>query len=705
MSLTADVINDYIHSWMENQFSFGYILVDEYGTVLDWAGQLDRLGLPPIEKERPITEQLLFTEGLFPVREKMLYLPMVKADSNHSLDVHLFKAGHDYCLFLLDVTKKSAVQAGWQQVANELALQRVPHKKRSSRGPSAAGDRPVAELICAMDFAAFMLADDGQLRPIGILPGWWSRFFADLAPDAHLAFDEDNALSFLANFMEEARDFWANGQTGYIKSGIWIETGESGREHFFEAFAVVTDSAYLLMIAHNLNFFHERQAIIQQGRELAMDHGRLERMHGRIASEKHLLEEQVQRRTRQLQKANARLANELQRRKHLESERHEILCQLQQTQKMEAIGTLAGGIAHDFNNILSAILGYTELSLAETKDDTTIHSDLQQVLKAAQRARDLIRQILTFSRRSEHQLKPISLKNVIGEALKLLRASIPANIGIKQALSSSATIIADPTQMHQVIMNLCTNAMQAMQPDGGELFVGLRDCTIGVEELSAHPDLQPGAYIELTVKDTGQGISPGVLQRIFDPFFTTKKAGSGTGMGLSVVHGIVKDCHGAITVQSKPGVGSQFTVMLPEAETAEACAAPTDAAPATGRETILFVDDEILQVDLARQMLGRLGYKVFATTDCIEALELIYDAPNRFDLVISDLSMPKMNGRILSRRIREIRPDIPIILCSGYGSPPDLQSGNDAHISVRLAKPFSIKEIASTVRQLLDRKQ
>ncbi|OEU80238.1 MAG: hypothetical protein BA872_06220 [Desulfobacterales bacterium C00003060] len=416
--------------------------------------------------------------------------------------------------------------------------------------------------------------------------------------------------------------------------------------------------------------------------------------------------------------------------KHLEA-------QLRQTQKMEALGTLAGGIAHDFNNILFAVIGYAELALDHAPKGSLLQSHLQEVVKAGSRAKDLVKQILTFSRQAEHELKAVQVKLIVKETLKLLRPSLPTTIEIRQNIQSDSVVLADPTQIHQVFMNLCTNAAHAMREEGGTLEVSLHNADFGFrnseleqnDEQSAipGPDLThgrnrvfqsrrarvdrdpqsaigfvPGPHLRLTVSDTGHGMTPDVLERIFDPFFTTKEPGEGTGMGLSVVHGIVKSLGGTITVDSQPGKGSTFRIYLPLAERELEPEVETEKTVPTGDERILFIDDEQVLANMGKQMLDRLGYEVASRTSSIEALELFRAQPDRFDLVITDMTMPNMTGEKLAAEIMNIRPDIPIILCTGFSKHISEEKAKEMGIRAFIMKPLARRDLADTIRKVLD---
>lgn len=384
------------------------------------------------------------------------------------------------------------------------------------------------------------------------------------------------------------------------------------------------------------------------------------------------------------------------------TESKEIEAQLYQARKMGSIGTLAGGIAHDFNNILSGIIGYTELALDSVERESQLYNNLQEVFRAGNRARDLVKQILTFSRQTVQDLKPVQARHIINEALKFLRASLPTSTEIRRNTQSDALVLADPTQIHQIIMNLCTNANHAMQEKGGVLEIKLEEVELGADFTAFHPDMKPGTYLNLTVSDTGKGMPPDVLERIFDPFFTTKETGEGTGMGLSVVHGIIRSYGGAITAYSKPGQGSTFKVYLPIIETSkEALAGPEESIP-TGSERILFVDDESVLVNMGKQIFESLGYDVATRTSSIEALELFKNQPDRFDMVITDMTMPNMTGEDLAQELMRIKPNIPIILCTGFSAKIDDQKANSQGIRALVLKPIVKREIATTVRKVLD---
>jgi len=328
---------------------------------------------------------------------------------------------------------------------------------------------------------------------------------------------------------------------------------------------------------------------------------------------------------------------------------------------------------------------------------------MDKVFKASERARDLVKQILAFSRQGGEEIKPVQIHLIVNEILKLLRPTLPTTIEIRQNITSTGTVMADPTQIHQVIMNLCTNAYHAMQEKGGVLEVSLTDVELDSDYTAKHLDTHPGPYLKLTVSDTGHGMEKKVLNRIFDPYYTTKEKTGGTGMGLAVVHGIVKSHGGVISVYSEPGKGSTFNVFLPRTESAEGVVEPEEIIPLpTGKERILFIDDEPFIVDIGKGMLEHLGYTVVTRTSPIEALEAFKAQPDKFDLVITDMTMPKMTGDELAKELMAIRPDIPIILCTGFSELINEEKAKAMGIRAFVMKPVVQREMANAVRKALD---
>ena len=389
--------------------------------------------------------------------------------------------------------------------------------------------------------------------------------------------------------------------------------------------------------------------------------------------------------------------------KKVEAERQDYKARIQQMQKMEAIGTLAGGIAHDFNNILVAVIGYAELSLGGLPKDSPVYRNLKQILAAGMRARDLVNQILTFSRQDKRELKPLQVGPLVEETLNMLRSTLPSTIEITQLLAGKlGYVMADPTQIQQIIMNLCTNAAQAMEEEGGHLIINLSQVELTGRMVSRHPGSRPGRYVLLSVRDTGKGMPPELLDKIFHPYFTTKEKGKGTGLGLAVVHGIVQSYGGFINVQSKPQRGTTFDVFIP---TFEQTLSGQDTAMVDlpeGRERILLVDDEPFVLDVIGEMLRRWGYQVTPEDSSLEALHIFREAPGDFDLILTDMTMPKMTGERLSMEVKTIRPDIPIILCTGYSDKLAGKSAADLGLAGLLMKPVDQEELAKVVRQVLD---
>jgi PAS domain S-box-containing protein len=384
------------------------------------------------------------------------------------------------------------------------------------------------------------------------------------------------------------------------------------------------------------------------------------------------------------------------------TERKLLESQMRQAHKLEAIGTLAAGIAHDFNNVLSVILGFTDLALDSVGKQTQVEEDLREIYTAGLRAKDLVKQILTFARQSDEDIKPIQVAPIIKEVIKFTRSSIPTTIEIKHNIRSVSHIMGNATQIHQILMNLCTNAAHAMGSEGGVLELSLKD--IGFDEIKDGEqwNLKFGEYIVIKVSDSGKGIDPEIVRKIFTPYFTTKGPGEGTGMGLALVHGIVESYGGKIDVGSTLGRGTVFTVYLPIAYSRKSNLVKTPEVLPTGQERILLVDDEVQIAEMTRRVLGQLGYAVTTKTSSIEALELFKSKQNDFDLVISDVTMPKMTGDQLARKLVQIRPNIPIILCTGYSKNLSTQEALSLGIKEYIIKPFLKEDLAETVRRVLD---
>lgn len=412
---------------------------------------------------------------------------------------------------------------------------------------------------------------------------------------------------------------------------------------------------------------------------------------------KSLLYERVQQHATELKASLSRIEEG-------EVERLGLLQHLQRSQRLEAIGTLASGIAHDFNNILAVMIGCTELALLQIPQDSQSSRNLEMVLSAGKRAKDLIKQILAFSRQSEEERKPIQISHTVKEVLKFIRASMPTTIDIREDIDSEVgNILGDPVQIHQILMNLCTNAHHAMTGEGGVLEIKLAPVNLRHGDAVPHPDLKPGPYTRVSVKDTGCGMDKATMAKIFDPYFTTKEKGVGTGLGLAVAHGIVQNHGGAITVESGPGKGSVFSLYFPAIQKEVAARKMIRGDIPTGHEHILLVDDEQVLLDMGRQMLEHLGYSVVARTSSVDALALFTAHPDRFDLVITDMTMPDMTGDRLARELMRIRKDIPVVVCTGYSE--RILDEQAMGIRAIVMKPVLMAKLARAIRGVLDKKQ
>jgi signal transduction histidine kinase/CheY-like chemotaxis protein len=441
---------------------------------------------------------------------------------------------------------------------------------------------------------------------------------------------------------------------------------------------------------------------------ITLKHQNLEEIETRQKAEsalnhyKNNLERLFLERTRDLARANEKLSREIIERQKAEEEKERIAEELLHAQKIEAIGTLAGGIAHDFNNILSIILGFTELALDELPPGAD-QSDLQEVFKAVNRGKNLVKQILEFSRNDPQQPESFLVQELINELKPLLRATIPTTVEIRTDLDPDCgPILVDPHQLQRVLANLAANGVQAME-ERGTLTLSLKEIELAPNERPPQTGLSAGAYARISVTDTGCGIAPDLKKRIFEPFFTTKEVGKGTGMGLAVVHGIVTSNHGMIEVDSEPGVGTTFHLFFPITSEEISKPAPVSAVAQKGRERIMVVDDEPTIVSLIERLLSSQGYTVTACTSGGEALEIIRSAPDSFDLVITDQTMPDLTGLELAEELRKLREDLPVILCTGYSSRIIPENIERAGIKTVMMKPVQLQELTRSIRSLLDK--
>jgi len=372
---------------------------------------------------------------------------------------------------------------------------------------------------------------------------------------------------------------------------------------------------------------------------------------------------------------------------------------------MEAVGTLAGGIAHDFNNILAIILGNAELASTDVPDSNPARESLKEIQKASIRAKDMVQQLLAFSRKADEESSPMDMAPILRESMKMLRSAIPSSVEFKQDISDDpCSVMGDAAQINQIVMNLVTNAADAMSKEGGLLEVTLDNIILQEEKPCFDWVLSPGAYIRLRMRDTGEGIEPEIMDRIFDPYYTTKEIGKGTGMGLSVIHGIVKRHGGGIWVESTLGEGALFEIYIPALEKTVEEEKEPEGEIKGGSEKILFVDDEESMVNLNRQRLERLGYQVKGTTKPVEALEWFKADPDQFDAIITDMTMPRMTGDRLAAEVLEIRPHMPVIICTGYSERMSAEKAESIGVRKYIEKPIGTRNLASSLREVLDEK-
>ncbi len=496
--------------------------------------------------------------------------------------------------------------------------------------------------------------------------------------------DEDKSKDQLINELSKLRQTIAR-----------LEASESKLKQAEEA---LRESTRRLELAYAQSIIYAKQL-----NEEIIEHKRTEEALQKAHDD---LEERVEKRTVELSMANLLLKREIAERKQAHEEMKQLEAQLRQTHKMESMGTLAGGIAHEFNNIIGIIIGNTELALYENMQGHSVRQDLEEVLNACLRAEDVVQQILTFSRQSEQEKSPLQVSLVVEEALHLLHATLPTTIEIRKNIEGRpGTVLADPTQIQQVLMNLCTNAAHAMRKNRGVLGVSLMDIDIDADVAAQYPDLNPGPYVRLTVSDTGHGIEPEVLERIFDPYFTSKGPEEGSGMGLAVVHGIVKSHGGMITVESKVEEGTTFHVFFHRIGRKVKSKTKAPEHSLVGNERVLFVDDEQAIVGMGKKILEALGYIVVAKTSSTEALEAFRAHPDEFDLVITDQTLPHMTGEMLAKELMRIRPDIPIILCTGYSEVITEEKAKAMGIREFVMKPIVTRDMAKTIRNVLDKKR
>ncbi len=480
----------------------------------------------------------------------------------------------------------------------------------------------------------------------------------------------------------------------YEISAIWISQ---------TPFEILVNNNYFFMSANIIGMLISYFLELSARKEFYM-RILLEQEKENVKTANDALEKRVQERTMQLLDSNLDLKKEIEIRQKFEKERTELEKQLFQLQKMETIGTLAGGIAHDFNNILTPILGYTDMAREELPEESPLRFDIEQINNAALRGKDLVQQILTFSREVGFEKKPIQLQPIVAEALNLLKASFPPGVEIQQHLDPRiGTVLADPTQIHQIVMNLCTNANHAMMKMGGILKVKLDGVKIDQKSAEKIPNLKKGDYIRLTISDTGYGMDIKTQERIFEPFFTRKEVGSGSGLGLSVVHGIINNYGGAIVVDSNPGEGTTFSIYLPKYGSDPVSSHKSDKKPIKGDEHILFVDDEPEIIFMGKKMLENLGYKVTIKSDSISALEEFKNNPKKYSLLVTDQNMPNIPGTELTSRMKEINPGLKAIIITGYADNLSEEVLTQNGISEVILKPMRLDDFSKVIRAVLDK--
>jgi len=480
----------------------------------------------------------------------------------------------------------------------------------------------------------------------------------------------------------------------YEISAIWLSP---------TPFTILINNNYFFISANIIGMFISYFLELSARKEFYM-RILLEQEKENVKTANNALEKRVDERTHQLSDANQDLKKEIEIRQKFERERAELEKQLFQLQKMETIGTLAGGIAHDFNNILTPILGYTDMALEELPEESNLRFDIEQINNAAHRGKDLVQQVLTFSREVDFENKPIQLQPIVAEALNLIKASFPPGVVIKQQFDQKiGTVLADPTHIHQIVMNLCTNANHAMMKSGGILEVKLDAVKIDQRYAEKIPNLKKGEYIRLTISDTGHGMDLKTKERIFEPFFTRKEVGSGSGLGLSVVHGIINNYGGAIVVDSTPGKGTTFMIYLPKYGADFLESDKSEKKPLKGDEYILFVDDEPEITFMGKKMLENLGYKVSISSNSISALEEFKKDPDKYSLLVTDQSMPNISGTELAIRMKEIKPELRVIIITGYADNLSEAVLSQSGISEVILKPMILDDFSKVIRRVLDK--
>lgn len=516
-------------------------------------------------------------------------------------------------------------------------------------------------------------------------------------PPASYSYYAGIILVFIAIFaILRMRFLWGTACTWLI-----VASYEAGAFFFSDTPMIIIINNNFFFISASLFCMLAGYTIEKNARKTFFSNHMLQLANNEIARINDELDSRVRERTKELLNQTEKLKEEINGRQKSEARNRELKSKLIQAHKMESIGVLAGGIAHDFNNVLASIIGYTELAIEQVDKQSELDEFLQGIFAGGNRAKELVGQILTFARQADDDVKPVQISQTANETLSLVRASIPSTIEIRSDIRTNALVMGNETRIHQIMMNLFTNAYHAMEKTGGNIDFRVRDLNSGSAHLD-NPELSNGPWVKISISDTGTGIDKRILNSIFDPYFTTKKTGKGTGMGLAMVHGIVESYNGKINVESQPGHGSTFTIYLPATDKPSKVKPGLVQNAPKGSERILFVDDEDAILQMNRILLSGLGYSVTAIASPLEALALFQKDPEAFDLVITDMVMPKMTGNALVEKLKRIRNDIPVILCTGYTTEISREKAAAMGINAFLLKPVTRNKLAETIRETLD---
>jgi len=647
-------VTEYLYQAMGADRWPAYLEVTADGILQSFGGQADRYGLAGLSRGKPVQDQVVFLQGLLPTRGRRSCLPCVRVGSGAPADIHLFQDRDADWVLLLDASAFDARLRAVQQALYDRRLGRTPEEMSPS-------------VFRALDMAVFERTSDGTLDPVSETPPWLT---APL-PGSSL---------FLQNFVVDAEAVWqVDGESAPIRSGLWHEDGLMPGGDWWYATALKVHDRPLLIVTRSFAAAGSQQVLLQTGRERGLE---------------------LSARTAELAAANGQLQAEHAELKVLEE-------QLRHAQKMEAVARLAGGIAHDFNNLLTVMIGCVELALAELEAAAPARVHIEEIGRAGQRAAALTRQLLAFSRKQILAPRPIDANDLVEQVGSLLRRVVGERVDLRIARAPSpALILADAGQLEQVLMNLAVNARDAMAI-GGTLTISVSEDALSEEQATGF-GVRPGRYVLVAVRDTGHGMDDQTRSRLFEPFFTTKPSGTGTGLGLATTYGIVRQSGGGISVQSAPGQGSCFTVCLPslDPDHATAVAAVPTATPALpashGSEVILLVEDDDAVRTLTAAMLKARGFGVIAAASGDEALRIAEATKAPIHLMLTDAVMPGISGRELGERMADLRPEMKVLLMSGYTDDAVLQLRIRSQDVAFLLKPFSSETLALRIRELLD---